>query len=47
MSSSSFLTEQFDPVGQFTQEELNVVITKIKSMKAAGLDEIPPEDKEI
>ena len=30
-------------LGQFTQEELNVVRRKIKNMKAACLDEIPPE----
>ena len=30
-------------LGQFTQEELDVVLTKIKNKKAAGLDEIPPE----
>ena len=30
-------------VGQFTQEELNVVQVKIKSRKTAGLDEMPPE----
>ena len=29
--------------GQFTQEEVDVVLTKIKNRKAAGLDEIPPE----
>ena len=29
--------------GQFTQDELNVVLTKIKNRKAAGFDEIPPE----
>ena len=28
-------------LGQFTQE-LDVVLTKIKNRKAAGLDEIPP-----
>ena len=28
---------------QFTQEELNSVLRKIKNRKAAGLDEIPPE----
>ena len=30
-------------LGQFTQEKLNVVLTKIKNRKAAGLDEKPPE----
>ena len=29
--------------GQFTQEELDSVLRKIKNRKAAGLDEIPPE----
>ena len=29
--------------GQFTQEELDSVLRKIKNSKAAGLDEIPPE----
>ena len=29
--------------GQFMQEELDVVLTKIKNRKTAGLDEIPPE----
>ena len=28
---------------QFTEEELNIVLTEIKSRKAADLDEIPPE----
>ena len=31
-------------LGQFTQEELDVVLTKIKNRKAASLDEIPPEE---
>ena len=30
-------------LGQFTQEELNVVLTKIKNRKAASLNEILPE----
>ena len=30
-------------LGHFTQEKLNVRLTKIKNRKAAGLDEIPPE----
>ena len=30
-------------LGQFMQDELNVVQTKIKNREAAGLDEIPPE----
>ena len=30
-------------LGQFTHEELNSVLRKIKNRKATGLDEIPPE----
>ena len=30
-------------LGQFTQEELDSVLRKIKNRKAAELDEIPPE----
>ena len=30
-------------LGQFTQEELDIVLTKIKNRKAASLDEIPTE----
>ena len=30
-------------LGQFTQEELNSVLRKIKNKKAACFDEIPPE----
>ena len=30
-------------LGQFMQEELDIVQGKIKNRKAAGLDEIPPE----
>ena len=30
-------------LGQFTEEKLFVVLKKIKSRKAAGLDDIPPE----
>ena len=30
-------------LGQFTQEELNSVLRKIKNRKAAGLNKIPPE----
>ena len=32
-----------NPLGQFTQEELDVALRKIKNRKAAGLDEILPE----
>ena len=38
------ITKQLDiKLGQFTQEELDSVLRKIKNRKAAGLDEIPPE----
>ena len=38
------LSEQLDiKLGPFTQEELDSVVIKIKNMKAAGLDEIPPQ----
>ena len=38
------ISEQLDiKLGLFTQEELNLVLRKIKNRKAAGLDEIPPE----
>ena len=30
-------------LGQFTQDKLDIVLTKIKNRKAASLDEIPPE----
>ena len=30
-------------LNQFTQEEFNIVLTKIKNWKAASFDEIPPE----
>ena len=30
-------------LGQFTQEELGLVLRKILNRKVAGLDEIPPE----
>ena len=30
-------------LGQFTPEEFNVILTKIKSRKAAGLNKIPAE----
>ena len=41
---TKIINNQLDiKLGQFTQEELDVVQTKIKSRKAAGLDEIPPE----
>ena len=30
-------------LGQFTQEELDLVLMKTKNRKGAGLDEIPPE----
>ena len=38
------ISKQLDiKLGPFTQEELDSVLRKIKNMKAAGLDEIPPE----
>ena len=38
------ISNQLDiKLGQFTQEELNSILRKIKNRKAAGLDEIPPE----
>ena len=38
------ISKQLDiKLGPFTQEELDLVLRKIKNRKAAGLDEIPPE----
>ena len=38
------ISKQLDiKLRQFTQEELDSVLRKIKSRKAAGLEEIPPE----
>ena len=38
------ISEQLDiKLGWFTQEELDLVLRKMKNRKAAGLDEIPPE----
>ena len=38
------ISKQLDiKLGQFTQEELDSVLRKIKNRKVAGLDEIPPE----
>ena len=38
------ISKQLDiKLGLFTQEELNLLLKKIKNRKAAGLDEIPPE----
>ena len=38
------ITKQLNiKLGQFTQEELDLVLRKIKNRKAAGLDEIPPD----
>ena len=38
------INKQLDiKVGQFTQEELDSVLRKVKNRKAAGLDEISPE----
>ena len=42
------ISKQLDiRLGPFTQEELDSVLRKIKNRKAAGLDEIPPEDQTI
>ena len=41
---TKIINNQIDfKLGQFTQEELNSVLRKIKNKKAAGLDEITPE----
>ena len=41
---TKMISNQLDiKLGQFTQEELDSVLRKIKNRKAAGLDEIPPE----
>ena len=41
---TKIINSQLDiKLGQFIQEELNVLLTKIKSRRAADLDEIPPE----
>ena len=38
------ISKQFDiKVGQFMQEELDLVLRKVKNRKAVGLDDIPPE----
>ena len=38
------ISKQLDiKLGPFTQEELDLVLRKIKNRKAAGLDEIPPK----
>ena len=38
------ISKQLDiKLGPFTQEEIDSVLRKIENMKAAGLDEIPPE----
>ena len=48
---AKIISNQLDiKLGQFTQEELDLVLRKIKNREAAGLDEIPRrsmEDKEI
>ena len=39
--SQRIINRQLDTkLGQYTQEELNIVLTKIKSKKAASIDEI-------
>ena len=41
---TKIISDQSDiKLGQFTQEELDSVLRKIKNRKAAGFDEIPPE----
>ena len=41
---TNIIDNQLDiKLGQFTQEELDLVLAKIKNRKAADLDEIPPE----
>ena len=41
---TSIISKQLDiKLGQFTREEIDSVLRKIKKRKAAGLDEIPPE----
>ena len=41
---TKIISNQLDiKLAQFTPEELNSVLRKIKNRKAAGLDEIPPE----
>ena len=43
-SITKIINSQLDiKLGQFTPEELNVELTKIKNSKAAGLDEISPK----
>ena len=38
------ISKQLDiKLGAFTQEELDLVLRKIKNRKAAGLNEVPPE----
>ena len=42
---TKFINNQLDiKLGHLTQEKFDVVLTKIKNWKAAGLDEIPPEE---
>ena len=42
---TKIISNQVDiKLSQFTQEELDSVLRKIKKRKAAGLDEIPPEE---
>ena len=41
---TKIISNQLDiKLGQFTQEELNSVLRKIKNREASKLDEIPPE----
>ena len=42
---TTIISKQLDiKLGPFTQEELDSVLKKLKNRKAAGLDEIPPEE---
>ena len=42
--ATKIICNQLDiKLGQFTQEQLDVILRKIKNRKIAGLDEIPPE----
>ena len=43
-SIAKIMNSQLDiKLREFTEEEFNVLLTKIKSRKAAGLNKIPPE----
>ena len=41
---TKIINDQLDvKLGQFKQEEFDVVLSKIKNRKAVGVDEMPPE----